>query len=228
VAVVNTTEAAMANDDTPAGFLSRWSRRKVDERAGRPLDEPKLVPTVAGGSSLPPKQVPSARAAAGASATASGAVTPERADGQVAQPSPTLADAQQLTPESDFTGFMARGVAPDVKNAAMKKLFADPHFNVMDRLDIYIDDYSQPDPLPLAMLRQMTSAKTLNLFDDEPEELLETPVGDKASTEEAKVVAQSAPAENNSNPEPNTHDHADLRLQPDPTSGPQGTEPKPV
>ncbi len=218
----------MANDDTPAGFLSRWSRRKVDERAGRPLDEPKLVPTVAGGSSLPPKQVPSARAAAGASATASGAVTPERADGQVAQPSPTLADAQQLTPESDFTGFMARGVAPDVKNAAMKKLFADPHFNVMDRLDIYIDDYSQPDPLPLAMLRQMTSAKTLNLFDDEPEEVLETPVGDKASTEEAKVVAQSAPAENNSNPEPNTHDHADLRLQPDPTTRPQGTGSKPV
>jgi ZIP family zinc transporter len=51
---------------------------------------------------------------------------------------------------------------------------------------------------------------------------------DKASTEEVKVVAQSAPSENNSNPEPNTHDHADLRLQPDPTSGPQGTEPKPV
>jgi hypothetical protein len=123
---------------------------------------------------------------------------------------------------------MARGVAPDVKNAAMKKLFADPHFNVMDRLDIYIDDYSQPDPLPLAMLRQMTSAKTLNLFDDEPEDVVETRVGDKAATEETKVVAQSAPAENNSNPEPNTHDHADLRLQPDPTPRPQGTEPKPV
>jgi hypothetical protein len=123
---------------------------------------------------------------------------------------------------------MARGVAPDVKNAAMKKLFADPHFNVMDRLDIYIDDYSQPDPLPLAMLRQMTSAKTLNLFDDETEDVVETPVGDKPSTEETKVVAQSVPAENNSNPEPITHDHADLRLQPDPTARPEGTEPKPV
>ncbi len=220
----------MANDDTSAGFLSRWSRRKVDERAGRPLEEPKPAPSIAGGSSLPPKQEPSTRASAvpAVSAPTSGAVTPERVDGQVTQPTPTLADAQQLTPESDFTGFMARGVAPDVKNAAMKKLFADPHFNVMDRLDIYIDDYSQPDPLPLAMLRQMTSAKTLNLFNDEPEDAVETRVGDKAATEETKVVAQSAPAENNSNPEPNTHDHADLRLQPDPTSGPQGTEPKPV
>ena len=123
---------------------------------------------------------------------------------------------------------MARGVTPDVKNAAMKKLFTDPHFNVMDRMDIYIDDYSQPDPLPMAMLRQMTSAKTLNLFNDEPEDVVETRVGDKAATEETKVVAQSVPAENNSNPEPNTHDHADLRLQPDPTFRPEGTQPKSV
>jgi hypothetical protein len=144
------------------------------------------------------------------------------------KPGPTLADAQNLTPESDFTGFMARGVSPDVKNAAMKKLFTDPHFNVMDRLDIYIDDYSQPDPLPMAMLRQMTSAKTLNLFDDEPEKTVETNAGDKPATEELKVVAQSVPAENNSNIEPTTHDHADLRLQPDPTSRPEGAEPKPV
>ena len=220
----------MANDDTPAGFLSRWSRRKVDVREGRPLEEPKPAPSIAGGSSLPPKQAPFAGAAAApaASATTSGAAASEHPDGQVAQTTPTLADAQQLTPESDFTGFMARGVAPDVKNAAMKKLFADPHFNVMDRLDIYIDDYSQPDPLPLAMLRQMTSAKTLNLFNDEPEDVVETRMGDKAATEETKVVAQSVPAENNSNPEPNTHDHADLRLQPDPTFRSEGTQPKSV
>lgn len=101
---------------------------------------------------------------------ASGTTASEPADKPAAQPAPTLADVQQLTPESDFTGFMSRGVAPDVKNAAMKKLFADPHFNVMDRMDIYIDDYSQPDPLPMAMLRQMTSAKTFNLFDDEVQE----------------------------------------------------------
>jgi hypothetical protein len=40
---------------------------------------------------------------------------------------------------------------------------------VMDRMDIYIDDYSQPDPLPMAMLRQMVSAQTLGLFDDDSE-----------------------------------------------------------
>jgi Protein of unknown function (DUF3306) len=194
----------MANDDTPAGFLSRWSRRKVDVRAGRPLDEPKPEPTMTSGSL--PAVAPNQELSADVSAA--------HAEGHAVQPAPTLADAQQLTPESDYTGFMARGVAPDVKNAAMKKLFTDPHFNVMDRMDIYIDDYSLPDPLPLAMLRQMTSAKTLKLFDDE--------------TDEVKVVAQSVPAEKNSNIEPTTHDHADLRLQPDPTSRPEGAEPEPV
>ena len=208
----------MANDDTPAGFLSRWSRRKVDERAGRPLDEPKPTPTVTSGSlpAVAPNQVLSADA------------PPAHAEEPANQPSLTLADAQQLTPESDYTGFMARGVAPDVKNAAMKKLFTDPHFNVMDRMDIYIDDYGIPDPLPAEMLRQMTSAKFLNLFDDEPEKTVEANVGDKPAVEEPKVVAQSDPADNHSNIEPTTHDHADLRLQPDPTARPEGTEPKPV
>ncbi|PUE62413.1 hypothetical protein B9Z36_02330 [Limnohabitans sp. Rim8] len=214
----------MANDDTPAGFLSRWSRRKADVREGRPLAELTPAPSGAEPGKLPTRAPNAAAFADTASPVARAAQTHE----SEARPAPTLADTQQLTPESDFTGFMARGVAPDVKNAAMKKLFTDPHFNVMDRMDIYIDDYSQPDPLPMAMLRQMTSAKTLNLFDDEPEKTVEANVGDKPALEEPKVVAQSVPADNHSNIEPTTHDHADLRLQPDPTTRPEGTEPKPV
>ncbi|OGB71019.1 MAG: hypothetical protein A2486_07915 [Burkholderiales bacterium RIFOXYC12_FULL_65_23] len=53
---------------------------------------------------------------------------------------------------------MARAVAPEVRNAAFKQLFTDPHFNVMDGLDIYIDDYSKPDPLPLAVARELLAA----------------------------------------------------------------------
>ncbi len=203
----------MANDEAPSGFLSRWSRRKAEVREGRVPEEP----------------VPAAESAHLTQASVVNAVQITSPSSDVAEkPMPTLADAQQLTPESDFTGFMARGVAPDVKNAAMKKLFTDPHFNVMDRMDIYIDDYTQPDPLPMAMLRQMSSAKALNLFDDEPQSTAQTNEGDKPSGEASKVVAQSVPIENNSNIEHTTHDHADLRLQPDPTPGPQGAEPKPV
>ena len=194
----------MAHDD---GFLSRWSRRKADVRQGKALDEPApLVPARATpeGSELAKTAVPPTGTAASA---------PESTPASKL----TLDDVQQLTPESDYTDFMARGVAPDVKNAAMKKLFTDPHFNVMDRMDVYIDDYTQPDPLPAAMLRQMASAQFLNLFDDE---------GDKPAAEN---VAQSVPVvDPPSNPEPATHDHADLRLQPNPTSRPEGAGPKPV
>ncbi|MGI9150000.1 MAG: DUF3306 domain-containing protein [Limnohabitans sp.] len=193
----------MANDD---GFLSRWSRRKADVRQGKPLDEPVLpIPAAPVRGSEPARSV--------TTPTANAAAAHEPGN----KPSLTLDDVQQLTPESDYADFMARGVAPDVKNAAMKKLFTDPHFNVMDRMDVYIDDYTQPDPLPAAMLRQMASAQFLNLFDDE---------GDKPAAEN---VAQSVPAVDlPSNPEPATHDHADLRLQPNPTSRPEGTGPKPV
>ena len=226
----------MANDDSPAGFLSRWSRRKADVREGRPLDEPKPAPSIVNAEVRNPQALTPSAATATAVTSATRADNPEASsaafaehkDAQAATPQPTLADVQQLTPDSDYSGFMARGVATDVKNAAMKKLFTDPHFNVMDRLDIYIDDYSQPDPLPLAMLRQMTSAKTLNLFNDEDEASSQTPMSDMPAAEEVKLVAQSVPAENNSNTEPSTHDHADLRLQPDPTSRPEGAEPEPV
>jgi hypothetical protein len=73
----------------------------------------------------------------------------------------TLADVEKLTPESDFSAFLAGGVDEDVKRSALKKLFADPHFNVMDELDTYVDDYSKPDPIPPAMLAALNHAKDL-------------------------------------------------------------------
>ena len=116
---------------------------------------------------------------------------------------------------------MARGVAADVKNAAMKKLFTDPHFNVMDRLDIYIDDYSLSDPIPESMLRQMASAKFLNLFDDEADQDVPKPpspdvLRDDADTTGPQVVAQSPAPDSLIETPLNTtaHDHPDLRLQP--------------
>jgi hypothetical protein len=85
-------------------------------------------------------------------------------------PPPTLEEVKSLTPASDFSRFVAPGVDSGVKNAAMKKLFTDPHFNVMDGLDTYIDDYGRADPIPKSMLRQMVQARMLGLLDDEMEE----------------------------------------------------------
>jgi hypothetical protein len=69
-----------------------------------------------------------------------------------------------MAPDADsFARFVARDVDPTVKNAALKRLFADPHFNVMDGLDTYIDDYSIPDPLPAGMLAKMVQSVALGL-----------------------------------------------------------------
>jgi hypothetical protein len=137
------------------GFLGRWSRRKQDVREGKPVVEPP-----------PPAPMPALapQTAAPVPATAAAPTPPV----PVAEPpAPTLADAEALTPTSDFKPFVSRAVSPEVRNLAMKKLFADPHFNVMDGLDIYIGDYTQPDPLPAGMLRQMASAHAMGFFDDE-------------------------------------------------------------
>jgi len=146
-----------------------------------------------------------------------------------------LADAQALTPASDFSRFVSRAVAPEVRNAAMKQLFCDPHFNVMDGLDTYIGDYSGSDPVPLATLRKLASAKFLGMVPDDDEAVVQaatqsvpTPPdlearknlsapdvaqsqGDLARHEQAALPPNLSPA----TASPTPHAHAHLRLQSD-------------
>lgn len=68
---------------------------------------------------------------------------------------------ENLTPDSDFGQFMRHEISEEVRRKAMKTLFSDPHFNVMDGLDIYIDDYSISDPIPEEMLASLEHAKGL-------------------------------------------------------------------
>jgi hypothetical protein len=81
---------------------------------------------------------------------------------------PSLPDPQTLTPQSDFRPFMQAGVTAAQRNAALRQLFVDPHFNTMDGLDIYIDDYGRPDPIPPAMLAALQHARRLLARDDTP------------------------------------------------------------
>jgi hypothetical protein len=97
-------------------------------------------------------------------ASAAAAATPPPA----AAPSPALPALESVTFESDFAAFMQAKVDEGVKRAALRKLFGDPRFNVMDGLDIYIDDYSIEDPIPAALLAQLDHARA-TLFTPEPE-----------------------------------------------------------
>lgn len=205
----------------PENFFDRWSRRKKEAREEAPApaaaQEAETPTDALAGTAMPVPAAPEAAA-------------PLSAESQPEIPQPTLADAQALTPESDFRPFVGRNVAPEVKNTAFKKLFADPQFNVMDGMDTYIDDYSESTPIPGNVLRQMASAKFLKLFDDEEEEerkaqetagkSAETPQ-DAAPTDVAQSehLGDSLPSQQVADAQPasqKTDDHnADLRLQPD-------------
>ena len=85
-------------------------------------------------------------------------------------PAPELPPLDTLTPESDFRAFFHPKVDEDVRRAALKKLFSDPHFNVMDGLDVYIDDYSKTEPIPAAMLASLRQAQNILGWAKEDEE----------------------------------------------------------
>ena len=170
------------------GFLGRWSRRKAGlEPEGLDGAAPELKPKVT------PTPAPHDKK------TIESASTPAEEETLP----PTLEDAESIDRFApDFSAFMKPNVDPAVQQAAMKKLFSDPHFNIMDRLDIYIDDYSIPDPIPMEMLKRMVQSESLGLFrkfEDGPG---------------AKVLAESE-EEKAGDPEPEAT--AAAAVEPDPT-----------
>lgn len=100
-----------------------------------------------------------------------------------------LPPVESLTMDSDFSVFMRPEVDESLRRTALRKLLRDPHFNAMDGLDVYIDDYGKPDPIPAAMLSQLAVVKRMlqNSGEvdgkDDATVLPETPGGDAAVTE---------------------------------------------
>ena len=88
-----------------------------------------------------------------------------------------------LTPDSDFSQFLRQEISEEVRRKAMKTLFADPHFNVMDGLDTYIDDYTISDPIPPEMMAALRQARTL----------LETPEAEAPEEPANRAPATPAP-----------------------------------
>lgn len=156
----------MSSDED--NFLARWSKRKHAVRRGE----------------TPPE--------------------PVRSEGQPPDPAPPPAPAPGAPPElppvdslkgleSDYKEFLKPEVDPATRSAALKKLFGDPHFNQMDGLDTYIDDYTKEDPIPATMLRALNQARSLGLFDDEEKERApEAPPA--AGTSPVAAVGEAPPA----------------------------------
>lgn len=128
------------SDDPVKGFLGRWSRLKREAAAAEappPVDVP---------AAIVPQQAPDA-----------GQVVP---DADVPAEPPPL---ESLGFDSDYRAFLGQKVDEGLKRAALKKLFHTPHFNTMDGLDVYIEDFNLYEPLPASMVSQLAHAKeTLN------------------------------------------------------------------
>ena len=78
---------------------------------------------------------------------------------------PTLEDAQRMDHlATDFSMFMKPGVDPAVQELALKKMFADPRFNVICPMDEYVLDASMFTPMPESMLKRLAQSRSLNLF----------------------------------------------------------------
>lgn len=248
------------NDD---GFLSRWSRRKALVRQGvqpGPAASEAATPRPATGGEAARHAAPLGAVAASQS-TATATLPADAEDLPVdprpdPPPSPTLDEARALTPESDFRRFVQPEVTPEVRNAALRQLFTDPHFNVMDGLDTYIEDYGQPDPLPPAMLRQLVQGEFLGLFPEERQaeraaKAQKAAAAQAAEQAQAADAAEAAPSAELRQPVPmalpaaaqaaapipheaaphaaqeTAHEDPDLRLQPDPAAGRTGPGPGP-
>ncbi|MDZ7750397.1 MAG: DUF3306 domain-containing protein [Gammaproteobacteria bacterium] len=107
-------DSGVAHDGTEGQpFLRRWSRRK------RGLEqEPEPVEETAGADAAPP----------------------------AGEPAPVLTDAEMpdlstIDDHSDLSPFFSSGVSEDLRQAALKRLFRGPKFNIRDGLDDYDEDY---------------------------------------------------------------------------------------
>ena len=153
-----------------AGFLNRWSKKKLGAEPELSTSElAEKQPSVQLKKSVDPSAQASKVPAAGEPA-ADKKLEPMAGAAQ-AETAPTLEDVLKLTQDSDFSAYVKPGIDPEVQKAAMQKLFSDPRYNIMDGLDIYIDDYSKPDPIPLEMLKRMNQSKMLGLFKTAEEKL---------------------------------------------------------
>jgi hypothetical protein len=157
----------------PDGFsLSRWSRLK---RAGADAGVAGAQPEVAVPASV-----------ANASASAQSAATSERAATAEPDGAQALPPLYSISLAEDFTPFMQAKVPQALRQQALKALFKEPHFNVMDGLDIYIDDYTVFEPISPEVMATLSSWKTIM----NPPQQVVTPGGHAVDveSEEGKAV----------------------------------------
>lgn len=162
------------------GFLSRWSRRKAELRDGvAATPHPNPLPA---GEREPEPPLPLAGEGRGEGQASAQPPPPP--------PPPTLDDVAALTRDADFSRFVAADVEPGVKNAALKKLFSDPHFNTPDPFEPFSGDWTVAEPISEELMKTLNQART-HLFDNENKNAEQ----EQRPAEQAQAQTAEAPKE---------------------------------
>ena len=220
----------MKRDAEPSaeGFLSRWSRLKresgPDPVAVEGMPSPASEVTARDDRLLVPGTVPGPSTTFTSTTTSpltlASSATPTSSRTQTSNSAPPpLPAIDTLNFDSDYTAFFQPRVPDDLRRAAVKKLFADPHFNIMDGLDVYIDDYSKPDPLPEGWLEQIAHARDLIDHPSNRKPVEEVvPVEAEASTASAESVGGDAAANSDATASSDAIANSDATSDPLPTN----------
>lgn len=119
---------------------------------------------------------------------ASGAVPPGTVAADAAAPAlPSLETLATQGLDADLSAFMQAGVEEGMRRAAVKQLFKQPIFNVMDGLDVYIEDFNIYEPLTAAELPGLAHARSM-LF-GEPDAVTTEVVTTEAQAQATTVSA---------------------------------------
>ena len=168
--------------------LRRWSQRKLESaRAEVQTPAQAALPPVDASAAA---QTPAGTAHSALERTGTSSVSTPSANAD-------LPAIESLTIDSDFAPFFKPQVDESIKRAALKQLFRDPRFNIMDGLDTYIDDYTQADPIPSAMLEDLMQRRVFfspSAETDPRERVSDEPAGDRAASSAEAIAPVATPA----------------------------------
>lgn len=124
---------------------------------------------------------------------------PQKREDKAEEPLPRLPGVEELTPESDFSGFMHPKVKDALRRVALKKLFADPRFNVPDPFEAYSGDWTGGEPIPQDMLKTLAQARN-HLFPEEEKK------AEEPKAEKVEALATRTPQQPQDEDEPRRQD----------------------
>ena len=190
-------------------LLSRWSRRKQQAREKTEPANPERIDTQQNLSQKEPE----------ASLSSSEDLLEAQSE---PEPDVVLTDEdmppiESLTENSDFSGFMSRGVSDELRNLALRKMYSAASFNVLDGLDDYADDYTSFEKLGdivTSDMKHRIEMEASRKLEQEAEKLIKSETepspeepqdGPHGSTQSIETQdEQNEPARSELSPEPET------------------------